>query len=146
MLLKTILNRVAPQKGFVYGAMALTSEAAAASHASWDAVYRAVDVAVTWGLAHRSLSGIEALGIDEVQWHRGHHYLTLVYQIDAGVRRLLWVALDRTEEAPVPLSGPNISPCRPTKPNTSPCRPGGDGPCPAGKAKSSSGQRHVDPL
>ena len=27
MLLKTILNRVAPQKGFVYGAMTMTSEA-----------------------------------------------------------------------------------------------------------------------
>jgi transposase len=196
MLLKTILNRVAPQKGFVYGAMALTAEAgrlalevqvearrnsrpvcpgchrrrpgydrlpprrfefvplwqiavtyvdamrrvdcpkcgvavkqvpwgdgkcqlttayrwflagwarrlswqevAAAFHASWDAVYRAVDFAVTWGLVHRSLSGIEALGVDEVQGRRGHRYLTLVYQIDAGARRLLWVALGRTEDS-----------------------------------------------
>src|SRR5512135_425552 len=74
-------------------------EVAVVFHASWDAVYRAVDYAVTWGLAHRSLTGIEALGIDEVQWQRGHRYLTLVYQIDAGARRLLWVALDRTEDS-----------------------------------------------
>ena len=74
-------------------------EVATAFHASWDAVYRAVDYAVAWGLAHRSLEGIEAVGIDEVQWQRGHHYLTLVYQIDAGARRLLWVALDRTEDS-----------------------------------------------
>jgi transposase len=72
-------------------------EVAVAFHASWDAVYRSVDYAVTWGLAHRSLNGIEALGIDEVRWRKGHRYLTLVYQIDAGSRRLLWVALDRTE-------------------------------------------------
>jgi transposase len=34
-----------------------------------------------------------------VQWQRGHRYLTLVYQIDAGARRLLWVGLDRTEDS-----------------------------------------------
>ena len=48
-------------------------------------------MAVAWGLEHRVLSGIEAIGIDEIQWQRGHHYLTLVYQIDAGCRRLLWI-------------------------------------------------------
>ena len=74
-------------------------EVAAAFHSSWEAVYRAVDDAVNWGLAHRSLTGIEALGIDEVQWQKGHRYLTLVYQIDAGSRRLLWVALERTEDS-----------------------------------------------
>jgi transposase len=72
-------------------------EVAVAFHASWEAVYRAVDFAVTWGLSHRSLNGIEALGIDEVQWQRGHHYLTLVYQIDAGCKRLLWIGRERTE-------------------------------------------------
>jgi transposase len=45
------------------------------------------------------MTGIEALGVDEVQWQRGHRYLTLVYQIDAGARRLLWVGLDRTEDS-----------------------------------------------
>lgn len=29
-------------------------------------------------------------------WHRGHKYLTVVYQIDAGCKRLLWVGKDRT--------------------------------------------------
>jgi transposase len=74
-------------------------EVAEIFRASWDTVERAVEHAVEWGLRYRSLSGIEALGIDEVQWQRGHHYLTLVYQIDAGARRLLWVGLDRTEDS-----------------------------------------------
>jgi transposase len=74
-------------------------EVAAAFHASWEAVYRSVDYAVTWGLGRRTTTGIEALGVDEVQWQRGHRYLTLVYQIDAGSRRLLWVGLDRTEDS-----------------------------------------------
>jgi len=52
-------------------------------------------MAVTWGLAHRNLEGVHALGIDEVLWHRGYKFLTVVYQIDAGVRRLLWVGQDR---------------------------------------------------
>ncbi len=63
---------------------------------SWDSVYRAVKLAVAWGLAHRDLSGIEAIGVDEVLWHRGHKYLTVVYQIDNGCRRLLWLGKDRT--------------------------------------------------
>jgi len=54
---------------------------------------------VPWGEgAHRDLSGIEAIGVDEIQWRSGHTYLTLVYQID-GVKRLLWVAQDRTEQS-----------------------------------------------
>jgi transposase len=68
-------------------------------HTSWDTVFRAVYFAVSWGLVHRQLSGVEAIGVDEIQWKRGHNYLTLVYQIDAGSRRLLWVARERTENA-----------------------------------------------
>jgi transposase len=49
-----------------------------------------------WGLKHRDLTGIRAIGVDEVLWHRGHKYLTVVYQIDEHCRRLLWVGLDRT--------------------------------------------------
>lgn len=63
---------------------------------TWQNVFRSVQQAVSWGLAQRDLSGIEALGVDEVQWRRGHKYLTLVYQIDAGAKRLLWVGRDRT--------------------------------------------------
>ena len=64
---------------------------------SWDTVYRAVDWVVRWGLVHREIGEIEAIGIDEIQYRRGHQYLTLVYQIDADCRRLLYVAQDRTE-------------------------------------------------
>ena len=63
---------------------------------SWDHVYNSVKQAVSWGMSHRSLDGIESIGIDEVQWKRGHKYQTLVYQIDQGCKRLLWVGPDRT--------------------------------------------------
>jgi transposase len=72
-------------------------EVADVFHTSWDNVFRAVKHAVSWGLAHRDTSGIEAIGVDEIQWSRGHKYLTLVYQIDDGLKRLLWVGSERTE-------------------------------------------------
>lgn len=75
------------------------SEVATTFHTSWDNVFRSVKYAVSWGLAHRSLEGIECIGIDEVQWRRGHHYLTLVYQVEDGLKRLLWVGRERTEES-----------------------------------------------
>ncbi len=65
---------------------------------SWDAVFRAVRLAVTWGLAHRDLEAIEAIGIDEIAWRRGPRFLTVVYQIDAHCRRLLWIGPDRRVE------------------------------------------------
>ena len=40
-------------------------------HTSWNTVYRAVTLAVLWGIANRSLEGVTALGIDEIQWRRG---------------------------------------------------------------------------
>ncbi len=70
-------------------------DVAIAFRISWDRVYDAVKHAVSWGLEHRDLEGIEAIGIDEVQWHRGHEYQTVVYQLDAGKKRLLWVGKDR---------------------------------------------------
>jgi transposase len=73
------------------------SGAADAFHTTWDHVRNAVDHAVRWGLVHRDLKGIEAIGVDEVQWKRGQQYLTLVYQIDAGAKRLLWIGKERTE-------------------------------------------------
>ena len=63
---------------------------------TWQNVFRAVKHAVSWGLAHRNLDGIESIGVDEVQWQQGHKYLTLVSQIDAGSKRLLWIGKDRT--------------------------------------------------
>lgn len=67
---------------------------------SWDMVYRSVCWIVAWGLAHRQLGEIEAIGVDELHWGRGKksgNFVTLIYQIDAGCRRLLWVGLTRTE-------------------------------------------------
>jgi transposase len=63
---------------------------------TWENVFRSVEMAVGWGLVHRSLEGVEAIGVDEVQWRKGHKYLTLVYQIDGHAQRLLWVGKDRT--------------------------------------------------
>ena len=71
-------------------------EVALAFRVSWDRVFEAVKHAVSWGLEHRDLEGIEAIGVDEVQWHRGHKYQTVVYQIDEHCKRLLWVGPDRT--------------------------------------------------
>ena len=71
-------------------------QVARAFHTSWDNVFRSVKTVVAWGLAHRSLEGITAIGVDEVQWQKGHKYLTLVYQIDQGCKRLLWIGKDRT--------------------------------------------------
>lgn len=65
---------------------------------TWQNVFRSVQNAVSWGLAHRSLENIRSIGIDEVQWQKGHKYLTLVYQIDAAGKRLLWVGRDRTSK------------------------------------------------
>jgi transposase len=70
-------------------------EVARAFHTTWDHVFRAVDMAVQWGRAHVNLDGIEAIGVDEIQWQHGHRYLTLVYQIDAARKRLLWIGQER---------------------------------------------------
>lgn len=72
-------------------------EVATVFHTTWEHVRDSVRYAVAWGLVHRDLSGARALGVDEIQWRRGHHYLTLVYQIDAGCKRLLWIGRERTE-------------------------------------------------
>jgi transposase len=66
---------------------------------AWENVFRSVKMVVAWGLAQRSLDGIEAIGVDEVQWQKGHHYLTLVYQIDQHCKRLLWIGKDRTAKS-----------------------------------------------
>jgi len=66
----------------------------------WDSVVRAVQMAVAWGLEHRSLDGVRAIGVDEISRGRGQSkYVTLVYQIDSGARRLLWVGKERTKKA-----------------------------------------------
>jgi len=34
--------------------------------------------------------------VDEIQYAKGHKYLTLVYQIEQDCTRLLWIGKDRT--------------------------------------------------
>jgi hypothetical protein len=38
--------------------------------------FDAVEHVVTFGLAHRTLGQIEAIGVDEIQYAKGHKYLT----------------------------------------------------------------------
>lgn len=63
---------------------------------NWKTVFHSVEMAVEWGRAHLDLKGLSAIGVDEIAWKKGHNYLTLVYQIDEGSRRLLWVGQKRT--------------------------------------------------
>ena len=75
-------------------------ETARTFQTSWEAVYRSVEWFVEWGLAHRKLREVEAIGVDEIHWGRGlraDNFLTVIYQIDAGCRRLLWVGRRRTQ-------------------------------------------------
>jgi transposase len=74
-------------------------ETAAAFRTSWEKVFDAVEYVVTFGLEHRVLGQIDAIGVDEIQYAKGHKYLTLVYQIDLGITRLLWVGRGRTIES-----------------------------------------------
>jgi transposase len=74
-------------------------ETAEAFRTSWDKVFDAVEHVVTYGLEHRVFGRIDAIGVDEIQYAKGHKYLTLVYQIDLGVTRLLWVGKERTIES-----------------------------------------------
>jgi transposase len=74
-------------------------ETAEAFRTSWEKVFDAVEHVVTFGLEHRVLGQIDAIGVDEIQYAKGHKYLTLVYQIDLGVTRLLWVGRERTIES-----------------------------------------------
>ena len=70
-------------------------EVATVFHTSWDQVFRSVAMAVAWGRDHVDLTGIHAIGIDEIHWQHGPHFLTLVYQIDATRKRLLWIGQHR---------------------------------------------------
>ena len=74
-------------------------ETARSFHTSWEKVCQAVEYVVQWGLEHRQLGTVRAIGVDEIAYGRGHNYLTLVYQIEAGCVRLLWVGKERTEES-----------------------------------------------
>jgi transposase len=62
----------------------------------WKGVASIVQRAVAYGLERRRRRPLHVLGIDEVSRRKGHHYLTIVYDLERGV--LLWVGEDRTEQ------------------------------------------------
>lgn len=72
-------------------------EVARVFHTSWQSVFQAVKHAVFWGLVHDTWQAVRTLGVDEIAWRKGHSYLTLVYQLDADHKRLLWVGPEREE-------------------------------------------------
>ena len=74
-------------------------EIARSFRTSWEKVCHAVEYVVQWGLEHRELAAVKAIGVDEIAYGRGHQYLTLVYQIESGCTRLLWVGKERTSES-----------------------------------------------
>lgn len=61
---------------------------------SWQTVFRSVTAAVEWGLANRSLDGVEAIGVDEIKHTKNRKFMTVVYELTAGRRRLLWCGED----------------------------------------------------
>ncbi len=62
---------------------------------SWYHVYQSVKFVVSYGLKKRNLDNINAIGVDEVQYGKGHQYITLVYQLDSENKRLLFVGKNR---------------------------------------------------
>lgn len=63
---------------------------------SWESVYRSVASIVSYGLSNREWDNVKQIGVDEIAVFKGHKYLTCVYQLDKGCRRLLWCGKDRT--------------------------------------------------
>ncbi len=67
-------------------------------HTSWQTVCSAVEWVVQYGLETRDLECVTAIGVDEIQYRKGHKYLTVVYQLDPYCRRLLWIGKERTQK------------------------------------------------
>jgi len=74
-------------------------ETASSFGTTWDQVCHAVEYVVQWGLAHRELGTLRAIGVDEIHIGKSGKFLTLVYQIEADCVRLLWVGKDRTKQS-----------------------------------------------
>jgi transposase len=64
---------------------------------TWHHVFTTVAMAVAWGRERIDLTGITAIGVDEIHWAKGS-FMTLVYQIDNHCKRLLWCGEARTLE------------------------------------------------
>ncbi len=90
------LTRVYQQYLAMWAKRLSWQEVARSFKANWDQVYQSVKNVVEYGLSQRSLTGIQAIGVDEIQYGKGHQYLTLVYQLDTGHKRLLAIAPRRT--------------------------------------------------
>lgn len=73
-------------------------EVALSFRVSWADVYASVQWVVEYGLQHRVLENIQALGIDEISVRVGRGFWTLIYQIDTHLVRLLWIGHDRKQE------------------------------------------------
>ena len=73
-------------------------EVAVSFKVSWADVYASVQWVVDYGLKHRVLENIQAIGVDEICVRVGRVFWTLIYQIDDHLTRLLWVGHDRTEQ------------------------------------------------
>lgn len=65
---------------------------------TWHNVFSAVAMAVAWGRERMDMTGITAIGIDEIHWSTKQGFMTLVYQIDNHCKRLLWCGEKRTEK------------------------------------------------
>lgn len=63
---------------------------------SWGTVAKAVEAAVEYGLAHRDISGVIYIGIDEISRKKGHVYVTNVYDLES--KCLLWSGEERKEK------------------------------------------------
>jgi transposase len=63
---------------------------------NWKTVAHVIRQAVAYGLDHRQRRPLHILGIDEVSRRKGHHYLTVVYDLERHT--LLWAGPDRTTE------------------------------------------------
>lgn len=70
-------------------------EVARQFRSTWHHVFTAVSTSVTWGRERIDLTGITAIGVDEIYWAKGS-FMTLVYQIDNHCKRLLWCGEKRT--------------------------------------------------
>jgi len=73
------------------------AEVARIFHVGWADVFGSVKWVVDYGLENRDLSGVTALGVDEIWVGAKEKFWTLVYQIDEGGTRLLWVGQHRTK-------------------------------------------------
>jgi len=58
---------------------------------SWDTVAAAATWVVQWGMGRRNLDGVTSIGVDELYTGRRGKFITLVYELGRGCRRLLWM-------------------------------------------------------